>query len=58
LRLEPVFWQALKEIAAQHRVYLTDLVTAIDRARDDEISLASALLVFVVLHYRDELKYD
>jgi predicted DNA-binding ribbon-helix-helix protein len=58
LRLEPVFWQALKEIAAQHRVYLADLVTAIDRAREDEISLASTLRVFVVMHYRGELKYD
>lgn len=49
--LEDAFWQALKEIARDRDMTLTELVAAVDTVRR-EGSLSSALRVFVLDHYR------
>jgi predicted DNA-binding ribbon-helix-helix protein len=49
--LEDEFWAALKEIAARHRVTLSDLVGPIDSQRQHG-NLSSALRLFVLNHYR------
>jgi predicted DNA-binding ribbon-helix-helix protein len=52
--LEPHFWEALKEIAKERRSTLRDLVTSIDRDRR-EPNLSSAIRVFVLEHYQDQI---
>jgi predicted DNA-binding ribbon-helix-helix protein len=49
--LEDAFWKALKEIAGERGMNVSDLVTAIDRDRRQG-SLSSAVRVFVLDHYR------
>ncbi len=51
VRLEPVMWEALREIARQRRVTVHDLVTHIDRQRS-ESSLTAAIRVYIVNFYR------
>lgn len=51
VRLEPVMWEALRDIARQRRVSVHDLVTAIDRQRR-ESSLTAAIRVYIVNYYR------
>ena len=51
VRLEPVMWEALHDIARQQRVTVHDLVTAIDRQRS-ESSLTAAIRVYIVNYYR------
>lgn len=50
--LEPEFWQALREIAAQKSVTINALAAEIDAARQGDAGLASAMRVFVLRHYR------
>jgi predicted DNA-binding ribbon-helix-helix protein len=47
--LEEAFWKALKEIAANRRQSLTDLVGAIDAERQQG-NLSSAIRLFVLDH--------
>jgi predicted DNA-binding ribbon-helix-helix protein len=49
--LEDDFWDALKEIAREHRVTLSDLVGSLDEQRQHG-NLSSALRLFVLNHYR------
>ncbi|SON56423.1 hypothetical protein HDIA_2882 [Hartmannibacter diazotrophicus] len=49
--LEPEFWQAIDEIAAERGVSLAGLIAEIDRSRD-ETNLASALRLMVLARYR------
>ena len=51
LRLEPKFWDFLREIAYERRLSLSELINAINRAKRSKASLASALRVFVAQHY-------
>jgi predicted DNA-binding ribbon-helix-helix protein len=54
VNLEDDFWEALKEIARERRSTLRDLVTSIDRDRR-EANLSSAIRVFVLGHYEDQI---
>ena len=49
--LEDAFWSALKEIASDRKLTLSQLVDAIDTKRDHG-NLSSALRLFVLDHYR------
>src|SRR5947209_7401723 len=51
VRLEPVMWDALHDIARRSRVTLHDLVTEIDRRRTAS-SLTAAIRVYIVDFYR------
>jgi predicted DNA-binding ribbon-helix-helix protein len=48
--LEGAFWNALKEIAAAQDITLQELVTKIEKERQDS-NLSSAIRVFVLSHY-------
>lgn len=49
--LEDAFWTALKEIAGQRNITLSDLVAAIDGERRHG-NLSSAIRIFVLDHFR------
>ena len=49
--LEQAFWNGLKEIAANRKVTLSELVGSIDAGRDQG-NLSSAIRLFVLGHYR------
>ncbi len=51
VRLEPLMWDALQDIAQQLRVTTHDLVTTIDRERTAS-SLTAAIRVYIVDFYR------
>jgi predicted DNA-binding ribbon-helix-helix protein len=51
VRLEPVMWDALQDIAWRQRVTIHDLVTDIDRGRSAS-SLTAAIRVYIVDFYR------
>ncbi len=51
VRLEPVMWDALQDIANQQHVTVHDLVTDIDRERSAS-SLTAAIRVYIVDFYR------
>jgi predicted DNA-binding ribbon-helix-helix protein len=51
VRLEPVMWEALHDIARRRRVTMHDLVTDIDRNRTAS-SLTAAIRVYIVDFYR------
>ncbi len=50
--LEGEFWAALGEIAASRSVSLLGLLAEVDASRSPERSLASALRLHVLSHYR------
>lgn len=49
--LEDQFWDALKEIAAEKRSTLSEVVASIDSGRNQG-NLSSAIRLFVLAHYR------
>jgi predicted DNA-binding ribbon-helix-helix protein len=51
VRLEPMMWEALREIARRREVKLHELVTEIDRQRTAS-SLTAAIRVYIVAFYR------
>jgi predicted DNA-binding ribbon-helix-helix protein len=51
VRLEPVMWDALQDIASHQHVTVHDLVTEIDRERSAS-SLTAAIRVYIVDFYR------
>ena len=51
VRLEPMMWDALQDVARRLHVTLHDLVTEIDRERSAS-SLTAAIRVYLVDHYR------
>ena len=53
LRLEPEFWHYLAEIAYERRVTRAELISVVNQHKGKDVSLASALGVFVAQHYRD-----
>jgi predicted DNA-binding ribbon-helix-helix protein len=54
LALEPEFWQYLREIACTRKVTMCRLYSVVNQHKGKEVSLASALRVFVAQHYRGE----
>ncbi len=50
--LEPDFWQAFRDIAAEKDIAINVLAAQIDAAREPETGLASAIRVYVLQHYR------
>ena len=51
--LEDAFWTDLKTIARAQQVTLSELVTKIDGAREQN-NLSSAIRLFVLRHFRSE----
>ena len=51
--IEDAFWEALKEIAADRSMTLSDLVSSIDAERRHG-NLSSAIRVFVLEHFRNQ----
>lgn len=51
--LEDQFWDALKEIAANKRSTLSEIVASIDSDRNQG-NLSSAIRLFVLAHYRSQ----
>ncbi len=51
--LEEEFWQAFREIAAAKSKPINALAAEIDVERGMETSLASAIRLYVLRHYRD-----
>jgi predicted DNA-binding ribbon-helix-helix protein len=56
--LEEEFWQAFREIAREQNRPVAALATQIDRARDLDIGLATAIRLFVLAEYRRRLGLD
>jgi predicted DNA-binding ribbon-helix-helix protein len=54
ISLEEAFWSGLKHIAQERRQTLRYLITSIDAVRKQP-NLSSAIRVFVLEYYRDEL---
>ena len=53
--LEDTFWLAFREIAAEKSMAINALAAEIDEGRGMEVGLASAIRVFVLEHYRDQI---
>jgi predicted DNA-binding ribbon-helix-helix protein len=52
VRLEPLIWEALRDVARRREMGLNDLVTEIDRHRAAP-SLTAAIRVYIVNFYRN-----
>jgi predicted DNA-binding ribbon-helix-helix protein len=52
VRLEPLIWEALRDVARRREMGLNDLVTEIDRHRGAP-SLTAAIRVYIVDFYRN-----
>lgn len=50
--LEEPFWEALKEIAAEHKQPIAEFIATIDAGRAGN-NLSSAIRVTILQHYRD-----
>jgi len=52
--LEDAFWDPFREIAANQKVALSDLLMQIDndRLHENHLNLSSAIRLFVLDHYR------
>jgi predicted DNA-binding ribbon-helix-helix protein len=55
--LEDTFWEALREIARQRRMAVSDLVSSIDLQRE-RFNLSSAIRVFVFNWYRQRCETE
>lgn len=54
ISLEDAFWDALREIADQRKIRLSELVEEIDAERSSQ-NLSSAIRVYVLGSYRSQL---
>jgi len=54
ISLEDAFWEALRDIAGNRNIRLSELVEEIDATRDSQ-NLSSAIRVFILSAYRDRL---
>jgi predicted DNA-binding ribbon-helix-helix protein len=52
--LEEAFWSGIKEIAGARSITMSDLVSEIDRKRDQG-NLSSAIRLQVLAHYRNQI---
>jgi predicted DNA-binding ribbon-helix-helix protein len=50
--LEPEFWQALNDIAAEQKRPLAALIGEVDKHEGRRQNLSSALRIYVLAHYR------
>ena len=50
--VEDQFWAALKEIAAERRLSMSELIAVVDHDRGEVGNLSSALRLFVLARYR------
>ena len=50
--LEPEFWQAFRDIAADRGLAVNALAAEIDAARTGDTGLATAIRLYVLRHYR------
>jgi predicted DNA-binding ribbon-helix-helix protein len=55
VRLEPVLWEALSDIADYRGISRQDLVREIDKSREYGVGLTSAIRVYIVKFYRDRI---
>ncbi|SLN17169.1 hypothetical protein ROA7450_00524 [Roseovarius albus] len=53
--LEEEFWQAFRKIAQDQDMPLNALAAQIDAGREDDTGLASAIRLFVLKHYQDQI---
>ena len=53
VRLEPVMWEALGDIARHYKITRQDLLRRIGIGRRHEESLTSAIRVYIVEFYRE-----
>lgn len=56
VRLEPVMWHALNEIAQLENCSIHDLCSAVYDLKERELSFTAALRVFMVEYYRSALR--
>ncbi len=54
--LEPAFWQAFREIAAEKDIAINVLAAQIDASREEGVGLASAIRVYVLHYFRGKLR--
>ena len=47
-------WDALRDIAAHHKMPLDEIVSRIDRTRDPRDNLSAAIRVYIVEFYRGQ----
>lgn len=52
VRLEPLFWQALRQLAAAEGVSLNTLADRVDAVRGDGMALTAALRVVTIAYWR------
>ena len=52
MRLEPVMWEALRDIARDSGITVDDLVDRIDRNRERDEGLTAAIRIYIVKFYR------
>jgi predicted DNA-binding ribbon-helix-helix protein len=55
VRLEPVLWEALGDIARHRGITRQDLIREIDKNREYGVGLTSAIRVCIVKFYRDRI---
>ncbi|WP_417517136.1 ribbon-helix-helix domain-containing protein [Minwuia sp.] len=53
ISLEDAFWEALRELASDRQIKLSELVEQIDAERSSQ-NLSSAIRVYVLSSYRDQ----
>src|SRR5207248_7070560 len=56
VRLPPVMWEALEDIARHHGATLQDLIRQIDRDREQGQGLTDAIRIYIVEFYRARIK--
>jgi len=52
ISVEDQFWAALKEIAAERQLSMSELIAVVDHDRGEVGNLSSALRLFVLARYR------
>lgn len=53
--LEDEFWQAFRQIASQKDIPINTLAAEIDADRGVDLGLASAIRLYVLRHFRDQV---
>jgi predicted DNA-binding ribbon-helix-helix protein len=53
--LEAEFWQVFRHIADVKNLPLNALAAQIDASRDEDTGLASAIRLFILKHYQDQI---
>lgn len=56
VRMEPVMWDALREIAAYEGLSISQVVARVNENRDADENLSSAIRVYIVQFYRSRAR--